>query len=322
MPLLITSDTHFSDNPRDEFRFALFAWLAKHQELYKVDGTLILGDLCQEKDRHSSLLVNKIVKGLELLKPPIYILTGNHDGINLENPFFKFVNAIPGIKFFTEPTLLENLKIVMIPYQTSQAAFTAACRMIPQGWGVCIHNTITGAIAETGSPMTGFSASLIAQKAAWCLAGDVHKPQSVGPVTYVGSPYAIRFGDVFTPRVLLLDSGKETNLYFPAPKKLSLNIRDVSEIPKLTKGDQVKVTLELTRSEAVEWSNHKKAIIDHCKHHNIEIFGMECKIAEGVKNKREAADVSSKSNLEYFEAFCRAEKVPTQIKDSGIKLLS
>ncbi len=323
MNSLITSDIHLTDDQKDSYRFGLFPWLVKQQEKYKTDALYILGDCTQKKDYHSSTLVNKTVEGLKLLKPPIFILRGNHDGHDPTTPYFKFLNSIEGITFCVEPRLIKDHQVLMIPHQTSQAAFDKAYELLPNGlWGIMCHQTFDGAIAETGSRLTGLRASLISRiKPRFAYAGDVHKPQVSPPVTYVGAPYHVRHGDQFTPRVLLLKDGKEIDLHFPAPKKLSLKIRDLSEFPKLSKGDQVKVTLELTRSEAVEWVNHKKSILDHCKQHGIEVYGTECKVAEGTKHEREVETSNTKSNLDYFQTFCITEQVPMNKKQVGEKIL-
>ena len=81
MNWLLSADLHLSDRARDSHRFGLFPWLKKQQQKNKVDATFLLGDLTQEKDRHSSALVNRIVEELLTLTPPVYVLRGNHDGL-------------------------------------------------------------------------------------------------------------------------------------------------------------------------------------------------------------------------------------------------
>lgn len=297
MNLLITSDPHFSDNPRDGYRFGIFRWLAEQQQKYKPEATFLLGDCTERKDYHSSELVNKVVDGLRLLKPPVYICRGNHDGNDPTTPYFKFLNNIEGITFCVEPTYIKKHNIFMLPHQLDQKAFDAAFKQAPESCYLMMHNTVSGAISESGSHLTGLAMPLKHKALRGIYAGDVHVPQRCGDVVYVGSPFHVRFGDKFIPRVLLLKDGKEIDLHFPAPKKLSLRIRSLDEMPKLNKGDQVKVTLELTRSEAVEWVNHKKSILDHCKQHGIEVYGIETEISEGAKQKREVETTNNPCTL-------------------------
>ena len=79
MTWLFASDLHLSDRPKDRYRFGLFKWLAEQQQKHQITATFILGDITDRKDNHSAVLVNKTVNSLLTLKPPVYILKGNHD---------------------------------------------------------------------------------------------------------------------------------------------------------------------------------------------------------------------------------------------------
>ncbi len=324
MKFLLTADIHCSDHPKDSYRFLLFKWLAKQQEIYKADALFVLGDLVTAKDYHSSILINKIIDGLKMLKPPVFVLRGNHDGIDPTLPYFKFLNHIEGITFCVEPTLLENYKVMMIPHQLSQTALDKALKTVPDGWLAMLHQTISGAQSETGARLTGLA--LPPNKAKRILSGDIHVPQMLdcpnGTVIYIGAPYHVRFGDNFTPRILLLDGEhKLHDLHFKAPRKLSLTIRDISELRDIQAGDQVKINLELARSEAVEWANHKKSILDYCKGKGVEVYGTELKVAQARKRQRLDDTPTNRSNLDYFKAFCAAEQVPGNIKAVGLQLV-
>src|ERR1700692_2701397 len=278
MPWLITSDLHLTDRPRDSYRFGIFPWIARMQRLYDTTATFILGDLTDQKDKHSSALVNRLVDEITGLQPPVYILKGNHDFIDPANPFFKFLSCVEGLHFVTDPTWLEEHKVALIPHQPDQATFDAACGIIqPDAKAVMCHQTFDGAISEaSGARLAGLGASLIGQKGARVLAGDIHKPQYCGVVSYVGSPYHVRFGDDYTPRVLLIKDGKEQNLYFDAPRKWSLMVRDEDDIlhnENLRSGDQAKITIEMTREEVVEHGAHKKRVLDACKEVGLEVYG-------------------------------------------------
>src|SRR5688572_10512164 len=224
MRWLLTSDLHLSDKPRDEYRFELFPWLAKQQTTQKVTHTFILGDLTENKDRHSAKLVNRTIEELSRLKPPIYILRGNHDGVDPTNPFFGFLNAVEGFNFIIEPE--EVLPgVFMIPHQRTQKLLDAACKTVKRTkqqevLHLMVHQTFDGAQAETGARLSGLSPLLIELlRPRACWAGDVHKPQQNGPVMYLGAPYHVRFGDNYQPRVVLADKDDTKNLHFESPRK-------------------------------------------------------------------------------------------------------
>lgn len=322
MTFLVTSDLHLSDRPKDNYRFGLFPWLLEQQKKYKPRATFLLGDVTESKDRHSSKLVNRAVDELIGLKPPVYILRGNHDGIDPTNPFFKFLNCIDGIEFIVEPTHLGSLGVSLIPHCLTQEELDQACGTIPYETTVAFcHQCLDGAIAETGSRLTGLRWPDI-EAATW--AGDIHRPQKVGSVTYVGAPFQVRFGDNYTPRVLLLNKGKEQNLYFPAPRKWSLTIHDHEDLLKnedLKKGDQIKVMLELAREEVVNWKNHKQQVLVTCKELGLEVYGVDLKVLSNSRRERLRIGDKAKTNEDVLGAFCQAENVASEIKKHGLELL-
>lgn len=315
---LVTSDLHLSDRPRDAYRFGIFPWLAKQAAKYDISATFLLGDTTDQKDRHPALLVNLIVTGLLQLPPPVYILMGNHDFIDRDNPFFGFLKYLEGVKFITQPQVWGD--VLMIPHQPDQAAFDAACRKIKPHYGVLLHQTIQGAIAETGSRLNGLGAAVIAAKRPkWCYSGDIHKPQQCGPVTYVGAPYHVRFGDTYTPRVLLLGD-KPKDLHYPAPQKHHLTINDADELPvcPVRPGDHVKITLELLRTETVEWATQRQRVLDACRDMKLEVYGVELRVKD---SKRVRVEIPAQTPDDVFQAFCAVENVDPAVKRAGAILM-
>jgi hypothetical protein len=328
MNFLISTDLHLSDRPRDAYRFGLFKWIIKQQEKYNIDATFFLGDMTENKDRHSSTLVNKIIDELTGLEPPIYILRGNHDGTSPNSPFFKFLNCIEGLRFIIQPTYNKKLDTVFMPHCASQAIFDSACKEMPHKPNMFLaHNTFDGAVAETGARLTGLQASPIeALKPARVYAGDVHVPQQCGPVAYVGAPYHVRFGDCFTPRVLLIKNNQETDLHFDCPRKLTLSVHDAKDIVnncELRRGDQVKLIIETPREDATGWQANKNRILAACRDLGLEVFGVELKLNEPTELKHIKPEEypHKKSPRDILKLYCKAESTPANIRQAGFDLL-
>jgi predicted phosphodiesterase len=324
---LFTSDIHLSDRPKDRYRFDLFPWLCKQQEKYDVEATFILGDITENKDKHSSTLVNRIVDSLKQLRPPVFILRGNHDGNDPDCPFFKFLSNIEGLQFIIKPCFLAAHNVAMIPHCRTQAEFNEACKVIPKKCrAVCLHNTFEGAIAETGAPLSGLAASLATFRGArWVLAGDVHRPQSNGVITYLGAPFHVRFGDRFKPRVVL-EHGTITNLEFPAPHKWSLKINDPDDLfntEGLKKGDQVKVELALQREELVEWPEQRRRVLEACKKLELEVYGIDLKAPE-TKKRPDVQNINTRTQTseQVFAAYCQQERLSSTHREAGAAILS
>lgn len=322
--MLLVGDLHLTDRPKDAYRFGIFKWVREQQAKLQPAMTFFMGDLCHQKDRHSGRLVNRIVDELLGLQPPIFIVCGNHDVVDPKNPFFKFLNRLPGITFIYEATELHP-RIGVIPHKREEADFVAAYRSFGQVDYVLCHNTFEGAEAETGARLHGFSIASIEDELPplyGVYAGDVHKPQACGPVTYVGAPYTIRFGDDFEPRCLYLDRGKETNLYFECPRKWVLTVEgpdDIERDVRLMRGDQVKVTIVLPRENVPDWQRHKAQVLGACAKLGLEVFGAELR----VKNSRMLPfkKARARTNAEILKAFCTAEKVPTRTKEAALAMV-
>lgn len=320
---LITADIHLSDRPKDQYRFGLFRWLAKQQQQYQTDAIFILGDITQDKDNHSSALVNRAVDEIINLRPPVFIVRGNHDGIDPSNPYFRFLNCIDGITFAVEPTFLSRMGIALIPHCRSQRELDENCRKFINPYAVMCHQTFDGAVAETGARLSGLSASPIESlKPKAVYTGDVHRPQQHGLVTYVGAPYAVRFGDDFTPRVLLVNNGQGKDLHFDCPRKWSLKIKTLDDLTtdtRLKKGDQVKITVEWGREELVNWTSFRQRIIRACHELGLELYGLESQLAPLPQSQSKPKEGAS--HADTLKAFCKAEKVPSSIIEVGLALI-
>jgi DNA repair exonuclease SbcCD nuclease subunit len=323
---ILIGDLHLTDNARDQYRFGIFDWIKKQQAKDPVAATFLAGDITDSKDRHSATLVNQIVAGLIKLKPPVYICMGNHDYRDNKNPFFKFLSHIEGLHFITEPTVVHHGKrMAIIPHYRKQDEFddaVAYCRQLAPA-SFLIHQTFEGAIAESGVRLNGLSASLIEsfEPELGIYAGDVHRPQTQGLTTYIGCPYQVRFGDDFDPRCIYVSkSGVESYPWFEAPRKWALKVRDADNIlnnKHLAGGDQVKLTVEVTREEAVEWKSIRQRILEACKAMDVDIYGVKLEVKTNERTNRVRSESHSKSNGDTLSSFCKAEGISSRIKRTG-----
>lgn len=319
---LVIGDLHLTDQARDAYRFGIFDWIVKQQDELCPAATFLAGDITDAKDRHSATLVNKIVAGLTKLSgTPIYICRGNHDYRDPANPFFKFLNHIEGLTFVTKPMVVHGMAI--IPHVRTQDEFNAAVAAVGPNSAFLVHQTFDGAIAETGVRLTGLSASPIEllKPALGVYAGDVHRPQRQGIVTYVGCPYHVRFGDSFTPRSLWVTE-RHVNRYFDAPFKWSLTVRDECDIENddlLSAGDQVKLTIEVAREELVDWKKIKANVLAACKDRQLEVYGVTLQVNNTASRQREPIRMGQ-TNEQILGSFCDAERLSAATREAGKRL--
>lgn len=271
---LLTGDLHWSDNPRDAYRHAFVDWLSATIKRLDIERLIILGDLTEAKDYHSAALVNQIVGHIHRLSRQcyIYIVKGNHDYKgNPNNPFFAFLTKIPNVTWIGNPTafkLPELGTVIFLPHTTNAERDWANITFGKYSWAFT-HNTFTGAIGDNGRKLEGvpFFPGIKT------ISGDVHVPQKLGSVTYVGAPYTIDFGDSFAPRLLQIKAAKLISIPCEGPQKRLVEVDSPNELAKLTglnKGDILKIRMRIAdaarapefRAKAVDWCS-KRGYIPH-----------------------------------------------------------
>lgn len=242
------------------------------------------------KDNHPAELINRIARSLVDLHSQveslqdIYILMGNHDYLREGHPTFAFLNHIPGLHFVDKPRELmdddRGIPTLLLPHSKRPA----------ESWRgmqfeffemVCIHQTVKGARASNGQIMEGTQVPSFGDLRVY--SGDIHVPQTIAEVEYVGSPYHVHFGDRFKPRCVLLDrQGRAHDLFPPNTQRVSLTIRDPKEFTRadwLHQGDHVKLRLELAPADKHLWRKFRQDLMHAAERRGIILAGLELSVA-------------------------------------------
>jgi len=302
MTAILISDTHFTDKPRDEYRWGLWPWLREQIKLTQADELIHLGDLTDAKDRHPSKLVNRLIQSIGQVSDlcRAYILKGNHDYIDPLNPFFEFIGNNPKLEYIKSPSCTE--------LSIGKATF------IPAGekWNFDLHDfpycfthvTFDGAEAENGSLLPGVDPARLKDYAGMCYSGDIHVPQKIRRnIEYVGAPYHIRFGDSFTPRVLVVYNNSKTNeLHYPSPRKRTLDIDKIeqAEDARIKEGDHVRIRYYLRRADYDTWRDTRNQLAQLADARGWEVFAIE---AIPLEVKKRTGDDTSQEYLTSEQLF-------------------
>jgi DNA repair exonuclease SbcCD nuclease subunit len=332
--MLITADLHLTNRPKDEYRFRYLKWLDDAVQKYCVNSLVILGDLTEAKDRHPADLVNRIADAFDRLanRCEVLILKGNHDYADPANPFFRWLKHYGNIKFFDEPTeyhvqmgASRKSRSLFLPHTAAPAGYETAYDFADYEY-ILMHQKFAGARAESGRQMTGLSPAMFNHTQARVYAGDIHVPQRLGKIEYVGAPYHVHFGDQFDPRVVLDDGKIREDVQLETPRRRMIEIQNPDQLGdlRLRKGDQVKVRLVLHRSEFASWEDHKRHIKDFAARNKIILCGLSlhersrAKIQTGVAGRDYLANPT-----QIFEAFCKAhpEDYDARLREVGRGLL-
>lgn len=319
--MLLTADLHLDDKPENDYRWRIFEQLkafADQEDIY------ILGDLCDRADRHSAALVNRLVSALEDLvraKHTVIILNGNHDRPLKGPPFWRFLNHIPHVMFVTEP--LPYRQALLLPYSPNPREEWADIDWERYS-AVFMHQPVTGVDVGRGQTLTvpdmvDFPDSLRVYS------GDIHIPQVVGPVTYVGAPYPVRFGDTHKCRLLLLadDYSIKRECLLRAIRKPVIEVRSIDQLQPvlLRAGDQAKVKFVLSPDSMEEWPSTQQRIIAWARDTGIHIASIEA-IVETSPNRKITPAAFESTPEQVLRAYCQGAGVGEKLVASGLDFLA
>lgn len=345
MSSLFVADIHQTDNPRDAYRWGLFAWLKEQAIKHRVDQIIFFGDLTEKKDRHRAELVTRLVAGFAELAEvcDIYIICGNHDRVDPNFPFFQFLCGFDRIHFFVEPTYLD----LKVTNRTETCLFLPTADDYENEWKevdwkrprfVFMHQTVVGARFENGElSERGIPISLFSKCHPECeiWSGDIHTPQTLrcgahGPyVRYVGAPYRIDFGDTFTPRVVLRTEGKTLDLHFPCCNKCLIDMTGDGEMivsdSRIARGDLVKVRITLKRHELTSYSALRDAVLAWAGEWGAVVYGPTLKLvsdpAPRAPNTNVKVAQTTRNPQQALADFARREKISPDVAEIGAVLL-
>jgi len=323
---LITADLHLTDRKADEYRWKVFDDLLRIIKKRKVKYLLILGDLTEKKDVHSSILIDRILRQFQRLASSgvkhVYFLMGNHDYEEPTKPFFQFLDLIPNVTFIKHMTSFNIGKAhcLFLPHTRSPKDDWKEWKLNKFDY-IFTHQCYEGAVARSGMELDG---AKIKTKAI-VISGDIHEPQRVQGVRYVGSPYPIVFGDEFDCRFIYLTKDKIKSIKRKTIRKITYRMTSPDQYNTVTgePGDMVKVIFTLPKSEFGIWDTLKEQTKNFCKSKGIDLKGLELR-AETVTNKKGKAGrkrLTSQTPKATYTAFCKQEKLSKEIVKAGTEFV-
>lgn len=297
----------------------------------KVKTLCILGDLTDAKDNHSAELVNRIVRAIDTLPVKrINILAGNHDWLLKGHEFFKFLDVLPHVRYIAQPwedddnVHPSSAKAFFLPYSKNPMKEWAAYDFSHYDF-VFMHQTLKGAIASNGQAMEGEDLPLSLEAMPGKIySGDIHVPQVIGPLEYVGSPYHVHFGDKFKPRcVLLEDVGKDVDLHFRAISRLTVKVKSLDELAAMgfRTGDQVKLRIELAEAEKHAWSAIRREAIEMLKSVDVSVHGVELILKKSTRRILNSDVPVARTPADEVLRFVEAEELGGAAYETAMEII-
>jgi DNA repair exonuclease SbcCD nuclease subunit len=182
------SDIHFNINNLTLSAMALDAAICESNRLGV--RLIIAGDLHDTKAIIRAEVANKVMELLGRAKQTVYLLVGNHDLVNEKG-------TEHGLGIYAHSAHIVRSKVevegmTLIPYQSSPEAFLEAIQG-STGIVVC-HQGARGAyMGDYVQDRTSVDPNELAGRIV--ISGHYHKHQTVGSLTYIGSPFTMTWGE-------------------------------------------------------------------------------------------------------------------------------
>lgn len=326
---LLTTDLHLSEKSEDQYRFDLFPWIIDNYS-NQIDTVFITGDLTDRKNFHADWFVNKVVDCIRSLAKhfEVYLLCGNHDyDVDPTQPFFGFLGKYRSVNYILSPLFWQAQKMLFLPHSRKPGEDWSILSKpeVSDLKAIFMHQTFRGSVSESGRVLEGISSRRFRRFDCPIFSGDIHVPQQLGPITYIGCPYHIHYGDKFEPRVLLLNRKFETqDVQFPAPRKLMIDLDHGKVLDKMRRlsewGDRAKVRIHLHRSEFGNWPEHRELVRKVAKKIGISLHSVILKELHNTKRRddKRIKNVSKiRTHTETFDAFCNKYDIGSDISQTG-----
>lgn len=333
LPALLVSDTHLTAKPADEYRWGLFPFLEQVIKKYMVQTLIHAGDLTDAKDYHVSTLTNRVVRsvaGLASSGAEVWVMHGNHDYLRRGHAYFEFLSTVPGCNFVTRPMELPDAGkgplTFLAPHSREPAVDWRGLDFSHYDFMI-MHQTVTGSRASNGQVMTGEEMPALNAVKTW--SGDIHVPQVIGAVEYIGSPYHVHFGDDFQPRCVLIDRRRQViDLHFDTIKRITIDACSPEDMLMnllfVRPGDQVKVKVWLEPSVRHDWRVIERECVAVLKASKADVHSLEMR----ADSKAHAKDIGiggqrtrSLTDDEAILRFVESNELGADAYEAGLEVL-
>lgn len=326
MSYLLFTDTHWDDQPNNDYRWNVFKHVREACNQHKVSHVFHLGDAVDRKDRFSAAFVNRLISELRSVAEftPLTILRGNHDNPLNGPAFFEFINHMQGrLKYVVDPVLFPNsLKgsLALLPYSPDPVSDWQHINF-NELKAAFMHQTPSSAVSENGTSLTGHKLPIFPRHLN-VYTGDAHVQQKIKNIVCVGCPHHIKFGDKFPCRILLLDEDTfeiEKELQLETQSKRVIEVSSLEEFKEVvaTAGDQVRIKFNLPSDQIENWGAIEQKVIEWAKKEGINLASVEAIIEQ---KGTALADLDTNPQT-ILREFAGVEKISDSLLSIGLELL-
>jgi hypothetical protein len=258
---------------------------------------------------------------------------GNHDYKNRDFPFFRFIGKYQNVRLheFNFTASRAGVSVGFFPHIEDSKEVLQAVRNTSAE--VCLlHCTVPGVVTSAGFVMD--SGVEIKGTNKLVISGDIHLPQKVGDVLYVGSPYQTTFGpdlgDKYDNRILLLEKGsdgvslKSIPTDFPRKVIVSVSVQgELIDSSRVMEGDFVRFKVVGARKEdLMSWEE----ICDRIRRKYCSVT-IDAIVVDSVQSDKPTRKVLlrrgsvSRSEDTVFSDYCSKQDVVPVVRAFGERII-
>lgn len=329
MNYLLWTDPHFTDNPIDAYRWDIFRHLKEISLRERVTKIVCLGDLVDRKDRHTAVLVNKLIDSFSDLHfdtgADVDILAGNHD-MPLTGPYFwKFLNTLPGVRYL-QKWEIDEVSVAYLPFSANPKQEWPDLSKVR---AIFMHQTVEGAKID-GTYTIPKGHDLPVLPAIPIFSGDVHNPQFIKGITYIGCCHPIKFNESWNNRVIVIHDGDFVNfkeIRIAGTKRAILDITSSDELKKLTsfaKGDQLRIRYTLDPAKMTTWPVEEEAIKSWAASNGIFLASIEASLTGNTlvsESQEQRNELEVMLPEQVIDVFGKTENLSPEVIQMGLQLL-
>jgi hypothetical protein len=271
---VLISDIHFNVHTREIATAALRDALEEADEMGV--PLIIAGDLNDTKAILRAECANAIITAFEDYEDVRkIILVGNHDLVNEKGTEHSLNFLRPYADVVQAPVFENSLGLWLIPYQSNSDDLKVQLSVLPKGAIAIMHQGFKGAaMGEYVVDKTSIDPAEVAHLRV--ISGHYHKHQTIGTVTYIGTPYTITFAeanDGVKGILVLFSDGSFDRIGLKLRQHIIVERTPATvldPIPDLSQGDLLWMKVEGPATE-LQKLNKKEIGLKHLGHQNFKL---------------------------------------------------
>jgi len=330
MNFLLAADLHLTDASLEDYRWEIFKRLKELAKENEVAHIYLLGDVWDRKDRHTGKLVNRLIDSLYELRNGtdliISILAGNHDSPIDGVPYWEFLNKHEGIHYITHPEFHYN-EIAVLPFSPNPIR---DWKDIPfhQAKAILMHQPVQGAFVNEYRKLDKAPVLPPLPRNVPCFSGDIHRPQVLDNIIYIGVPHPVHFTEDWEHRIILIkdsEFSKYQEIIMPSLRRCILEINSAAELANYDKfkdGDQLRIRVKLDGRILSSWPVEQQQILEWAKKKGVFIASLEAAImGDAVQDSQEEGMVEIMNPEDVIRQYGQQEKLSDDVVEMGLSFL-